>query len=25
MELGVTTSLDKLGYNTDINGEKITR
>ena len=25
MELGVTTSLDKLGYNTDTNGEKITR
>ena len=25
MELGVTTSLDKLGYNTDINGGKITR
>lgn len=25
MELGVTTSLDKLGYNTDINGVKITR
>ena len=25
MELGVTTSLDKLGHNTDINGEKITR
>lgn len=25
MELGVTTSLDKLGYNTDIKGGKITR